>query len=239
MSLNLKTVPDAPRQLDKRSRLIQRAMKMYAATPLMPSSQKLNITISHSHRFIWYRVAKVATRSILKALRDQGVVFEAEHPISVHYPINAYKDYFKFAFIRSPWDRLLSCWKNKILDRHLPAEEGVVRWNNLPDDLLAQMQELEGFVDYVELLDIDTCDLHLRSQSRLIDLNHVDYVGRFESLTEHADEVFSEIGLSPGTLPKLNQSANRRHYTDYYDTVLRDRVARIYQRDIQLFNYSF
>lgn len=239
MNLRLRTVFDAPRRLDIRSRAVQTAIQFWAAGPFMPSAQSLNITISHSHRFIWYRVAKVATRSTLQGLRDQGVVFEAEHPMAVCYPLNTYDSYFKFAFVRNPWSRVVSCWKNKIVDRHLAPPDGVVRWRGLPDAQLQQLESFSGFVSYVESLSIDTCDIHLRSQSKLIDLNHIDFLGRYENMEQDMEEVFVSLGLPARALPKINQSTGGETYRDHYDADLIERVARIYRRDIQIFGYTF
>lgn len=239
MNFRLKTKQGAPRELDFKSKVIQKTMKFWAAAPFMPSSHRFNISISHGHRFIWFRVAKVATRSTLQSLRDQGVVFEAEHPMSVRYPLNTYSSYFKFAFVRSPWDRLVSCWRNKIIDRHITPPEGVVRWNGLPDTQLKEMEDFEGFVEYVESLDIDNCDLHLRSQSRLIDLDNLDFLGRFESFAQDMNQLSEHLELRARELPKINQSEGREHYRSHYDASLVDRVHKIYRRDIQIFGYSF
>ena len=38
-----------------------------------------NLTISHSHRFVWYRVAKVATRTIRHHCETHGVSLDVDH----------------------------------------------------------------------------------------------------------------------------------------------------------------
>ena len=239
MRLPLCTKPGEPYQLDFSSRLLQRTMRIFARSPIMPSHCAYNLAVSHTHRFVWFRVAKVATRSMLKALKDQGVVLEAEHPMGVYYPANNYNEYFKFAFVRDPWDRFVSCWKNKIIDRSLPAEDGVIRWEKLQDVHVSDLEIFENFVEYAESLDIENCDLHLRLQCKLIDINNIDYLGRFESLEQDTSEVFLRAGLSPPALPKLNKSSTQEHYSKYYNPQLRDRVARIYEKDVRVFNYQF
>jgi hypothetical protein len=184
-------------------------------------------------------VAKVCTRSILKELQDSGIELDAEHPMFIHYPLNSCKDYYKFAFVRNPWDRLVSCWFNKIVDRDRPPPPGVVRWNHFPTETLEQMGQFENFVDFVSTLNIDSCDLHLRQQSSLIDLNSIDYLGRFENFDTDISNIFKEIGLPPPNPQVINQSVGRHSYPHYYTDNLAERVAQIYKRDIQIFNYSF
>ena len=61
-----------------------------------------NLTISHSHRFVWYRVAKVATRTIRHHCETHGVSMDVDHAMRIRYPVEVFGDYFKFAFVRDP-----------------------------------------------------------------------------------------------------------------------------------------
>ncbi len=48
-----------------------------------------NLTVSHSHRFVWYRVAKVATRTIRHHCETHGVRLDVDHAMRVRYPRDA------------------------------------------------------------------------------------------------------------------------------------------------------
>ena len=61
-----------------------------------------NLTVSHSHRFVWYRVAKVATRTIRHHCETHGVSLDVDHAMRVRYPLASFADYFTFAFVRYP-----------------------------------------------------------------------------------------------------------------------------------------
>ncbi len=198
--------------------------------PYIPSSDRYNITICHQRRFVWFRVAKVGTRTIFDVFQRANITLDAEHPMFCHYPVNLYKKYFKFAFVRNPWDRLVSCWRNKVIDAN---------YFRFSADDLRVMQEFENFVDLVATRDLETCDQHIRLQSKLIDLSHIDFLGRFEHFEEHLAEVMRIIGLGSLPIGQKNTSREKAHYRQYYSADLRDRVAEAYRRDIRIFGYEF
>jgi hypothetical protein len=226
----MRTLPDSPTQLDSPSKVKQALLRRIRQLPLLPSSDPYNLTISYEKHFVWYRVAKVATRTIFQLLANAGVTPETRHPYNILYTPARYATFFKFAFIRNPWDRLVSCWHNKVVDNN---------YFKFDDATYPMMREYPNFVDYVAEMDLNTCDNHLRLQSKLIDLNSVDFIGRFENLNHDITEVFRRIGLPPPELTQENKSSKDRPYTAYYDDSLELKVRRMYERDIQIFGYEF
>lgn len=206
------------------SRLVYRKLKK------IPSQQRYNITVCNERRFVWFRVAKVGTRTIFNELENNNIVLDAVHPMSVHYPQNLYKNYFKFAFVRNPWDRLCSCWRNKVIDSN---------YFKFESKELEIMQDFNNFVNFVEKLKIESCDHHLRLQSKLVDLNNIDYLGRFETFSEDLVEVFQNLNINTNEISKKNASKNPKHYHKYYDDKLAEKVYKIYKNDIKIFNYKF
>lgn len=160
----------------------------------LSGKKKYFISYSFKHKAIWYRVAKVGTRSIKNHLEDDGggqVLYASEAP----YIPSLYKDYFKFAFVREPMDRFISGWKDKVLERNY------YKFDNITHE---KMKDLNHFIDWVADQDINSCDEHIRSQSALIDLENVDFVGRFENF--HADLKF--------VLEKLNIHDDEIHHNN-------------------------
>lgn len=196
----------------------------------LPSNDKYNITICQKPKFVWFRVAKVGTRTIFNVLHQAKLDLDAEHAMSCHYPANLYKNYFRFGFVRNPWDRLVSCWQNKVLETNL---------FEFPEDQLTQMQSFENFVDFVAGQNIAFCNPHIRLQSKLIDLNNVDFIGRFENFEQDLSRVIRILGMEGVQIGQKNASTSRSSYRAYYDTALREKVADIYRRDINLFHYEF
>ena len=101
-----------------------------------------------------------------------------------------------------------------------------------------QVNQLNSFKNYL-YYEIDRAKV---SQSKFIYDQHdnmlVDFVGRFENLTEDFQKICSSVGLTGVRLEHQNKSA-RGSYQEYYDLETRELVARHWERDIDLFKYSF
>ena len=101
------------------------------------------------------------------------------------------------------------------------------------------MKDFKNFVEFVSQFDLENCDRHLRLQSELIDMNNIDYIGRFENFNEDLLVILNEIGLENSKISKLNSSNIGSYYKDYYDNDLKNRVGEMYRKDIMKFNYDF
>ena len=152
---------------------------------------------------------------------------------------------FKWAFVRNPWDRLVSLWQ-MVEARAIHQQE---QPRSLEDIVkIAESSDLEDFtVPDIEQALSDDPDWH-KSQElikmHLLPYHHpsyhideLDFVGRFERLKADWKIVRKKLGLR-ARLPRLN-TTRHRHYSAYYDATLRDRVACIYARDIERFGYEF
>ena len=103
-----------PTTLSPESRRALRRMRRarHASAGLSPYAY--NLSISHEHRFVWFRNAKVATRTILSFLEQQQTDGELLSPSLVPYPTAAFSDYYKFVLVRHPLDRFISAWQDKV-----------------------------------------------------------------------------------------------------------------------------
>ena len=195
-----------------------------------PSDRRYNLTTSESIRFVWYRVPKVASRTIFDYFERANIEWTAERTLSCHYPVSYYKNYLKFAFVRNPWDRLVSCWLDKVCYQN---------YFQFEKDKREKMRNFKNFILYVQKLNLKTCDNHLRLQSALIDLNHVDFIGRFENFENDFRTILNKLNVEEISISRKNQRKKRTHYHDYYDEETRQLVAEIYRLDIQIFNYKY
>ena len=187
-----------------------------------------NLTIGRDPEFVWYRVAKVGTRSIVTALHEHNVNFIADHPYFVHVPPSLTNDFFRFAFVRDPRARLVSCWRDKILK---PRAAGA---RPLGLEERASLQDFGDFVQYVVQHDPTTCDHHFRPQTQLVDVEHVDFIGRFENFENDTRTVFEQLGI-PAVLPHANRSSST--HDDPYTPSLLAQVEEYYAADLEAFSY--
>lgn len=184
--------------------------------------KKYFISVSYKHKAIWYRVAKVGTRSIKQHLEDDAgkdIIYSSEAP----YAPSLYKDYFKFAFVREPQDRFISAWKDKVLERN---------YFQFSDDIHDQMKSLDRFIAWVETLDISKCDEHLREQTSLIDMEHVDFIGRFEQFNTDLTMVLEKLSIPVEQVHHQNFTKKRRvELTDEQAS----KIKAIYHNDYKNF----
>jgi hypothetical protein len=150
---------------------------------------------------------------------------------------------FKFAFVRNPWDRLVSWWA--MIDGHRAAFEQGRQLNRFQTYILTNARTFAEFVENCseEIVDSDgrKC-VHRNQLDYLTDASGtiiVDFVGRSEALADDMAQIARRLGRAPFDIPHLNASPGRAAYPTYYDDRLAQRVGEIYARDIAAFGYTF
>lgn len=209
--------------------------------------------LSFQHNFLFIHVGKAAGTSIQRALqayaprpthnplkrypvilgplcRVAGIYRRVEfrehvkaRTVRACLPARVYDRLFKFAFVRNPWDTLVSRYSYLLQTTEHPRHQLV--------------KSMPGFADYlaweIRRGKQHQADWVTDASGKLL----VDYIGRFEKL--HADfaEACRRLNLS-AELPRVNTSAHR-DYREFYTPTTRELVAREFRRDIELFGYTF
>lgn len=229
--LLFRTDPDRDTRLTAETRQALRRLARHGARSRELSPLRYNLTISHQHRFIWFRVAKAGTRTVLGHLTAQDVPLDVHHAMRMRYPTAVFADYFKFAFVRHPLDRFLSAWRNKVVENN---------YFGFDDATHRRMQQVETFAAWTaehDLSDLDTADHHLALQTRLVDLSQVDFVGRLETFDADFAEVCDRIRV-PATPPQVrNRTRSPDDAPEPVSQELRTLVSTIYRRDFQVLGY--
>lgn len=168
-------------------------------------------------------------------------------PFADQYALNTdYSAYFKFALVRNPWDRLVSCFRDKIRspDCNDPGyTNGVAMPLQRFDGTFFGGMSFREFVDAVCALPDSVADNHFRSQLyQLTDVQGnllVNYIGRFESMQASLGEINEKTGLRLSAEIHLNKSGNGESFRDYYDSGLVEKVRKRYFADIHFLQYKF
>lgn len=206
--------------------------------------------VSHRHRFIFAAVPKTGTHSVRQALREQmdeadveqvGLFVKKSFPwqdlaalqhghlslrqVRPHLGEATFNDYFKFAFVRNPFDRFVSYCAFMFRGGDVFQER--------PQDVMRHFlfeRPPEGHILFQPqaalLVDDDGRTLL------------TDAVGRVEDMQASYDAICTRLGLSSRPLDRVN-SSRRGDYRCYYDQHLVDAVAARYAQDLQLFGYTF
>ena len=143
-----------------------------------------------------------------------------------------WKEYFKFSFVRNPWDRAYSdylwiqnfsgikdSFKNYI---HKKGKFNKIlrdnsSWNYLGDHLYLQNQFFE--------------------KKGLLELN---YIGRFENISEDMQFILNSLNINDNFNVQKNKSTNRYgDYSKFYTNSKKKLVEKKFEADIKEFNYSF
>ncbi len=227
----LRSPPGHPKVLTRASAAYLDGLAEHGRSSGNLSPLAYNLTISHAHRFIWFRNAKVGTRTILGFLDEQDVDDRLLVLSRTPYPTAAFADYFKFGFVRDPLDRFISAWQDKVHQQnHFHFAPG--EWES--------MKTIETFAQWVagqDLRDLSTTDRHIALQSRLIDLGQVDFLGRMETFGSDFSTVCSTIGLSWTEPVRQNRSQSQGVDRDNASDELRSIVAEKYRLDYQVLGY--
>ena len=209
--------------------------------------------ISYSHNFIYIHVGKTGGSNIARALEPYthdargylwnrfwwrlGVHVNYIGPKQWRYfrrhataltgrrylPASFYDQAFKFAFVRNPWDWMVSLYNYLLLT---PSHRHH-----------AKIKAMSGFAEYVQF----EITQNKRFQhpfvtdrsGRLI----VDCLGRFENLHSDFDQICRHLGIE-SKIPSIKVSP-KRDYRSYYTHETRELVSRHFHRDIELLGYHF
>lgn len=154
----------------------------------------------------------------------------------VKFSKRTFRKYFKFTFVRNPWDRVVSTYfflkEGGITDRDR-------KWS---EEHISQFESFNDFVKGWLTLENINASLHFQEQHLFLTDEAgnlpMDFIGRFETLEEDFKTVLNHLGIER-KLEKKNTSKRKGDYKSYYNEETRAIVENVYRKDIQLFNYAF
>jgi chondroitin 4-sulfotransferase 11 len=148
----------------------------------------------------------------MKVRSEFSIGFDRQQHMSLsNFTLEKQEEYFSFAFVRNPWDRIMSSY--------------------LYSKRLGYKFTFKSFLDSIDFAN------HCKPQSFFINEN-IDFIGRFENLQEGFNEVCEKLGFDAKQLPHENKTTHE-HYTEWYTDENRKLIQDRYSEDIDTFNYKF
>lgn len=155
-----------------------------------------------------------------------------------------FSNYYKFAFVRNPFARLVSEWKYRNHDKSMSFKTFVM--TNLPPK--------SSYTDAYRHI-IPQYNYVYDNKGELL----VDYIGKLENFQKDFDHICSNLDITDSSLPHINstnrtnktglrdklknllklKNTQQNHYSDYYDDELVGVVSDMYKKDLEAFEYSF
>ncbi len=179
------------------------------------------------------RVAKTASTSILRCgfhTKVDGLDFAMQLP----------KDWskkYRFAFVRNPFDRLVSAWQ---MFQRYPTGNGVAFDN--------RTLTLAKVLDVIEDESISIYNKNYWGKLKLhaVPITHphyrieeVDFLGKFENLEEDWKALCQSLSMPHQPLGRLRESGRSEHHSKFFNHEIRERCERIFAKDMVKFGYRF
>lgn len=191
------------------------------------------------HGTIFVHIPKCAGTSISSTLFGTSV--GAHHSISYYqiiYPWLTFRRYFKFSFVRNPYDRLVSAF---LYMQKGGGNASDAEWSRIhADDLV----DFKTFVARALVRPKVFGAMHFQPQiNYLQDFRSsfpIEFVGRYERLEEDFERVAKKLNVNR-KLQWINRTDTRKivPYQEFYDDQTRGIVANLYSEDLRLLGYDF
>ena len=189
---------------------IKAALKLYA-TPSLMDRALANVGVTTSAM----RVYRLGWQ-----FRKHAMAREAQHTL----PPELYNSYYKFAFVRNPWDWQVSLYYYMLRDTFHKQHERAKSFANFEAYLEWRVAEDVRFQK--EFVTDEAGDLI------------VDFVGRYERLSDDFAAICQHLDIR-AELPHKNRSMERRSYQSYYTDRTRRLVEETFAPDIEFFGYTW
>ena len=188
---------------------------------------------------IFVHIPKTAGIAVSDALYgEMGGAHAAIDDYMLAFSRREFTNFFKFGFVRNPWDRLVSAYE-------------FLRGGALSkSDYAWYQREIENCGDFKNFV------IDWLSSERLFDSIFLipqykfvcyplttkcalDFMGRYETLDRDFATISKRLSIKV-SLSALNVSKRESmDYRSYYDSAARDKVAEIYKVDVEKFQYRF
>jgi hypothetical protein len=204
--------------------------------------------ISHKYKFIFFPIPKTGTHSIRFALRPYLGPKDEEHVALFHhsklitgnfehrknghisvqeirpwFSEDQWNSYYKFTFVRNPFDRFISAcfFKYPFLKKE---QENLLRCRAWLKIILQKEQKNSQTIFKPQMDFISNTDGEIA----------VDFIGKTENINKDFCTIANHLGLKGGDLQKIN-STTHNPPSYYLDPELENNLRIIYKQDFLLY----
>lgn len=210
---------------------------------------------SINNKIIFIHIPKCAGSSIAATLfrDDSSFVSTNRHsPLSYfkkHELKEIYAEMFKFAFVRNPFNRLVSAFLycvEKIQDPNDYHWDYYKEGFNIISQYLYSDSIVDNFNAFVQSSDFNKITeigfpVHFKPQIYFLLTGGIlgtDFLGRFENLNNDFSKICKKIGVKPVSLPHTNKSYFLNNYRQFYNNKSYGIVREKYHLDFRFFGYK-
>lgn len=186
----------------------------------------------------YLNLAKCACTSIVgsfvdEEINDRPTYARENYQIIGKIPQN--KTVFKFTYVRNPFERLVSCYVNKIEES---IDGNYFAYNNYFMGILDKISGFEEFVKCITKIPERWADRHFKSMYTYIydgGKRLVDYIGKVEELPDSYRKLQDKYNLSE---LKYENVSGKKDWKTYYTKETAKLVYKYYEKDIVTFGYE-
>jgi hypothetical protein len=155
-----------------------------------------------------------------------------------------WKSYYKFTFVRNPYDRVFSSWKYCVKKKRC--------FSSFKDYIFTNYKHFENHIDfnnknYIYLHGFISQYEQLVNKYKRLDIN---YIGRFENINNDLNIILTHLGIK--NILHIDELQNNvkinetniyinnilAYYYDHYDDSILSKVNDLFFNDFKVFNYK-
>ena len=140
--------------------------------------------------------------------------------------LDTWNSYFKFCFVRNPWELMISRYHWSIETSWVDKKDKIKRiklLDDFEDYILSDLESRTNCVDFIN-----------DEKGNII----IDYIGKVEMISWDLLRICNRLGL-PEMRLTIHNASKHDTYVKYYNPLTRELISDWYKKDIEKFNYTF